>query len=89
MVVNKKLNLQWKTKTGTYQNGSNLYLNRILVGYCDWNAGRSRDSKELNRYVGVVILPSLKNDRFYGDEQEEVKAKIERIVGNWFNEALK
>ena len=89
MVVNKKLNFKWKVKTGQYQNGSSLYLNRILVGYCDWNAGRSRNSKELNHYVGVVILPSLKNDRIYGDEQEEVKAKVEKIVGNWFNEALK
>ena len=89
MTVNKELNFKWKEKTGRYQNGKSLYLNKICVGSCDWNDMRSRGSTELNRYVGNILLPSLKFDSLFGDDENEVKAKVEKGVNAWFNEALR
>ena len=89
MGVNKDLNFKWKVKTGQYQNGKGLYLNKICVGGCDWNSSRSKGDTEPNRYVGYLSLPSLKFDRTFGDSEDEVKAKVERVVSAWFNEALR
>jgi len=79
---------KWITKTGQYQSGEYLYINRICVGDYDWNSCRSRDSTETDRYVGNIVLPSIKNKRVFGDSPEEVKLKVERIVNAWFKEAL-
>ena len=79
---------EWKAKTGRFQDGVCLYLNMICVGSCDYNSCRSRDSTDADHYVGSVFLPSLKNKRVFGDNMDEVKAKVERIVNGWFKEAL-
>ena len=89
MAVNKNLNFKWKKKTGIYQNGKSLYLNKLCVGSCDWNDMRSRGDTELNHYVGRLLLPSLKFDHLLGDDENEVKAKVEKVVNAWFNEALR
>lgn len=79
---------EWKVKTGRFQNGHNLYLNGILIGSCDWNVGRARGSSEADTYVGNVFLPSIVKNCVYGNNQEEVKAKVERVVNAWFDKAL-
>ena len=89
MVVNKKLNFKWKTKAGQYQSGESLYLNKILVGSYSWNISRSRGSTESNHYAGSIFLPSLHFKNVYGEKSEEVKAKVEKVINAWFNEALR
>lgn len=36
------MNFQWKAKTGQYQNGEVLYLNKILIAHINWNSSRAR-----------------------------------------------
>jgi hypothetical protein len=86
----QKLNFTWKVKTGQYQNGEYLYLNKINIGSCDWNTGQSKGDTN-NNYVGSLYLPSLidKNKRIYSNDQKLIKDKMEVITTNWFNEALK
>jgi len=85
-----KLNFVWKTKTDS--NEERLYLNRIRVGYLNWNFSMSKEDAETlkaNRYVGGTYLPSLKIERIYGATPEEIKPRIEQLVTSWFTEALK
>ena len=85
------LKFRWVVKTGQYQNGESVYLNRIRVGMFDWNGARSRDAPhDNNDWICRVLLPSLKETSkvAYSDSREEAKAKIERTVTNWFKVAL-
>ncbi len=89
-----KLNFTWKEKTGKYQTGMYLYLNKICVADYGWNSVRSKseaDASNSQDYIGRIYLPSLKDtaETVYGSSPEEVKPKIEEGVLNWFNEALK
>ncbi len=89
-----KLNFTWRKQTGHYQIGENLFLNRIYIASCSWNGARTQTDalgNTPNSYVGDINLPSLsdKVKRLYANNLEELKPKIERIVENWFNEALK
>lgn len=79
---------EWRTKTGRFQSGESLYLNRVCVGGYEWNSCRPRGSAETDRYVGNISLPSTKSTHVFGDSEEEVKLKVERVVNNWFKEAL-
>ncbi len=85
-----KVNKQWKGKTDKYQNGEYLYVNRILIGGFDWSPScvKSEDGKELP-YEARIYLPSLKANKFYGATVEEVKRRMEKIIDNWFTEALR
>jgi hypothetical protein len=85
-----KLNLTWKTKTTQYENGEYLYLNRICIGGCGYNIFRNKDDKS-NSQVGNINLPSIspESQKIYGDSIIEVKTKMEKIVNDWFTEALK
>ena len=89
MAVNKNLKFLWKDKTGMYQNGKGLYLNKIHAGGCGWDDMRSKGDTEPNHYVGYLLLPSLKFRKIFGDSEDEVKAKVEKVVNAWFNEALR
>jgi len=85
-----KLNFIWKEKTLRYQNGERLYMGRICVGQYEWNSTRSRsDKSEGTRYIGRVLLPSLKKEPIYGAAPEDIKTEVERVVTVWFEEALK
>ncbi len=66
-------------------------MNKIRLASYDWNIARSRDASDDTRYSGYVELPSLSDTskRVYGSTPEEIKAKIERAVNVWFDEALK
>ena len=84
-----KLNFKWKRQTGQYQNGSDLFLNRICVGNIQWNSTMSRDDPERDKkqYVcGSFLYPS---ERWFGATEEEVKIIIENKITVWFTEALK
>jgi len=75
----------WRTQKRTYQNGEDLYLNRIRVGDGCWNMGRSKgDKDDSTKWVGHAFLPSLKDlsKRVYGSTLDEVKSKVERIVNS-------
>ena len=87
-----KLNFTWKKKTGQYQQGDALYVNKIRLASFDWNSGRSQgDTDQSTRYVGYIELPSLSDTskKVYGGTPEEIKPKIEQVITNWFNEALR
>lgn len=86
-----KLNFRWEKQTGQYQNGENLFLNKIALGYVGWNSSLSRDlpesEKNKRQYVGGSRL--YINKQWYGSTEEEVKLQIEKAITIWFNEALK
>lgn len=85
-----KFNFKWKRQTGQYQNGENLYINRIYIASCSWNGARTSSDDDSTRYVGNITLPSLRDKaRVYGNSLETIKPKIEAIIINWFKEALK
>ncbi len=82
------MNFLWKQKTGAYQTGESLYLNRIHLGGYYWNTLRaSTDKDKSTDWVGQISLPSLKSNTVYGGTDEEVKTKMEKLVIQWFNEA--
>ncbi len=85
------MNFKWVKNKAQYQTGESLYLNRIRVGGYGWNSARSKSDEfgDSINWVGDLDLPSLtdKGKRVYGSNQEEVKAKLERVVTQWFKEA--
>ncbi len=84
------LKFRWVVKTSHYQNGENVYLNKIKVGMIDWNDMRSRSADHSNNdWISKVLLPSLRDESkvAYSGSREEARAKIERIVTSWFKEA--
>lgn len=85
-----KLNFQWRADKGQHQIGESLFLNRVRVGYYNWNTSRSKsDSKDDTKdYSGSSILPQQEKI-VYGREPEEVKEKVEKKVTIWFTETLK
>lgn len=86
----EKLNYTWKQKTGQYQNGFSLYLNKICVAGYDWNVMRNRDKPdESTTYEGRIYLPGLDTKHFYGNDTEELKIRIQLAINAWFAEALK
>ena len=87
-----KLNFEWKENKGQYQTGESLYLNKIRIGSYGWNSARSQSKKDDSiDWAGQVELPSLSDiaRRVYGKTPDDVKAKIEQIVTNWFTEAIR
>lgn len=79
-----ELNFKWKEKTASYQTGESLYLNIIRVASYGWNSGRSKAEKDNSKdWVGHITLPQAPGG-IYGKDQDEIKAKIECIVINWF-----
>jgi hypothetical protein len=86
-----KLNFQWRRQTGPYQQGYDLFLNRIRIGFVSWNDSMSRDlpadKKAAIRYVGGSYM--LSDKRWYGTTPEEVETLIEKDLVAWFTEALK
>ncbi len=85
-----KLSFRWAVKKGQHQNGENVYLNRIRVGMIDWNDMRSKGSDHSdNDWICRTLLPSLteKSKIVYSGSREEARAKVERTVASWFNEA--
>lgn len=83
------MNYIWKKKTGQYQTGCNLYLNRIHLGGYEWNSMRSQGTDEPTDWAGHINLPSLMKSTVYGITIEEIKAKMEKLVTEWFNEILR
>jgi hypothetical protein len=79
-----KLNFKWVKKTGHFTQGDYLRIGKITVGGYDWNSQRSQGDTT-NSWVGNIVLPCLKNDRVYGDTQDEVRQKVEQVVTSWFN----
>ena len=85
-----KIRFKWVKTQAQYQSGGALLLNRIRVGNFYWNSMRSLgDKDDARRWVGQVDLPSLKIKRVYGATEEEVRSNMEKVVTNWFAEALK
>ena len=83
-----KLNFQWKQKTAQFQTGESLYLNGIRVADYGWNGLRSRTgSHDNNDWVGGALLPQA-TKTLYDDAQDELKAKLERLVTMWFEKAI-
>ncbi len=89
-----KLKFKWRKQTGQYQNGENLYLNRIHIGSCSWNSCRTQTdalNHIQNTYVSNINLPSLsdKVKSLYASNLEELKPRVEQVVEGWFKEALR
>ncbi len=85
-----KLNFTWKNQTGQYQNGENLYINKICVASFSWNGTMSRDESEgyknAHRYIGTILLPGFPSTTQFGASPEAIKATLEKMATNWFNE---
>ena len=84
----KALQFKWKVKTGQFQSGESLYLNRIRLGGYEWNSLRSRDDPDAPNYTGSLTLPSLKDNTVFGNTTDEIKFKLENKTNDWFQEAL-
>lgn len=84
-----RLKFKWKKKVGQFASGESLYANSIKIASYTWNIGRNRNDPPGNEYIGNVGLPGLKVDRAYARRPEEIKPKIESVVAQWFEEALK
>jgi hypothetical protein len=80
-----KLKFIWKVKTGQFQNGEKLYLNSIHIASYSWNGLNNTGD---NAYVGYTVMQTH-NERIYAPTIEAIKAKIEKLVTDWFTEALK
>jgi len=83
-----KLNFRWVENKAQFGTGEFLYHNRIRLAVYYWNSSRSRED-ETNIWVGHVDLPSVNPGIVYSESQDEIKAKIEKVVTDWFTEALK
>jgi len=84
-----KLNFVWKAKTGEWQTGDELKLNRIAVAGYSWNGSRTQGHKDNDDWIGNIYLPGITTKRFVAPTQEEMKTKLQDIVIKWFIEALK
>jgi len=85
-----ELEFDWRENKAQYQTGESLYLNRILVASYGWNSSQSKGNEDITkRYSGRLILPSLRNSSVYAASESDIKVEIERIVNNWFTEALR
>jgi hypothetical protein len=84
-----KLNLKWIQQTRQYENGFELFLNRIHIGSVTWNIFLAKDDpeKDTKRWVGQTFL--FRDKKCYGASDQEVEKQIEHYVTNWFVEALK
>jgi hypothetical protein len=86
-----KLNFQWKQQMGQFQNGSNVYLNRIMVGQVCWNSLQSRDTPkaehDAKQYIGSSYLFTGKS--WFAPTEQDAKTIVEQKVNVWFVEALK
>lgn len=83
-------NLKWIKNKNQYAYGELLYLNRICVGQYEWNLGQSRDNHDNNKdWIGSINLPSTKKEYTYSDSPNVIKIQIEKMVHDWFDEALK
>lgn len=78
------LNFTWKKKTGQYQSGESLYLNKIQIAVYSW----SMKMKQGISWEGILLLPGLKNEYLYAATEEEIKQELELACTNWFKEAL-
>ena len=80
----------WMGKTGASQSGCTLYLNRIRVAGYSWNSSRPQSKiREEPDWTGYIDLPSLKNKGASGNTEDEIKARIEKVVTDWFKEVGK
>ena len=78
------MNFVWKKTVGRFINGSSLYVNRLKVAGYGWNG-----ISNIPTWTGVVGLPSLKDNSVGGETEKEIKTKIEKVVSDWFQEALR
>lgn len=82
-----ELNFRWVKKTGNYQTGKQLYLNKIKVASYGWNPVRSiSDGSGNDSWYGLTYLPQMET-RVYDGDESEIKVKLERNVTAWFVEA--
>ena len=88
--VMEKLSFYWKGKTATFETGERLYVNRICVASYNWDGVTPiEERKERGNWAGHIDLPSLKNrEGLYANDTIQLKARIEKIITQWFNEAL-
>ena len=87
-----KLSFKWVENKAQYQTGESLYLNRIRMGSYGWNSSRSQSNRDASiDWSGQVELPSLSDTAKHvlGSTSDEIKARMEHVVTNWFKEALK
>ncbi len=83
-----KLNFKWVKQKGQYQNGEDLFINRVRIGSYGWHSMMSKNEpseyKTTHQYSGNCNLPEFVNSRIYESTPELIKAKIERMATNWF-----
>lgn len=79
----------WRVKTGQFQSGQSMYLNRILLGGYYWNGTQPQSAHDDSKnWVGELALPSLVKGMIYGHSEENIRAEMERAANSWFKEAL-
>jgi hypothetical protein len=82
------LNFVWKDKTGDYQTGEELKLNRISVAGYSWNGSRSQGHTDHDDWIGNVYLPGVNTKRYVATTESLMKMKLQDVVTKWFTEAL-
>ncbi len=81
-----ELKLKWKNRTDS--DGEALYLNRLRIASYSYNITREKGNVG-DIYKGVVLLPTLSpNSYITAPNHEQMRKQIEKIVTDWFNEAL-
>ena len=88
--MNMKLNFRWQQKQSEFARGESLYLNKIRIGGYTWNVAKHRGETTPDiSWVGSLSLPGLEKERVYSDNPGITKMSMERMVTDWFREALK
>lgn len=79
------MKLEWKTATGKYESGQNLFMGRVKVGTAHYSGMRSKGDPLA--HACSCVLPGLKpiNDRYV--TIEEAKARVELAVEAWLEAA--
>ena len=78
---------RWAKKTGKFQHGEHLMLNRVIVANYERNmvipAGLTGSERQ---YIGGVHLPCLPAEciTVYSKDVDSMHHKLENIVIDWF-----
>jgi hypothetical protein len=73
--------MKWVIDDAVYSNGKKLFLGKWHVGGVHWNSCRSKDDPK--KYVASCSLPGIKTTLDYYENEEEAKARVEKVVHYW------
>jgi len=74
------MKIEWKRKTGPFQNGTSCYLGKVAVGSIDWDSC----TKDFN-YKIRCGLPQTKINFTNFETEIEAKEKLILILNSWLS----